>query len=372
MRGQTIGVTGADGFVGGHLTRRLRSLDGVEVFECPPELFSDPGGLVDWLARCDAVVHLAAMNRGDEEEIYATNCDLIDRLLEAAATLDGPPRIVFASSTQRQRDNAYGRSKAYGEQRIAQWAAGGGRHGVSLVIPNVYGPGCKPFYNSVVATFCHQVALGQTPTVVQDNPVEFVWVNELVEQITEVALDPEPGHSPLRVEGTAVLTVSALLAKIQSFRASDASDVVPDLADPLDASLYATYRYYLPAEAHTIRPTVHSDDRGKLFEVIRLAGGGQVFYSTTKPGVVRGNHYHTRKIEWFCVLRGEAAIRLRRVGDDHVHEFRVSGDSPEFVSIPVLHTHQIENVGDDELLTVFWCNEIFAAEDPDTYFEKVA
>jgi UDP-2-acetamido-2,6-beta-L-arabino-hexul-4-ose reductase len=117
---------------------------------------------------------------------------------------------------------------------------------------------------------------------------------------------------------------------------------------------------------------VHADDRGRLCEVLKLANGGQVFFSTTKPGVTRGNHFHTRKIEWFCVLQGEAAIRLRRVGSREVHEFRVSGDAPRFVSIPVWHAHEIENVGSQELLTVFWSNEIFDAGDADTYFEKVA
>jgi UDP-2-acetamido-2,6-beta-L-arabino-hexul-4-ose reductase len=117
---------------------------------------------------------------------------------------------------------------------------------------------------------------------------------------------------------------------------------------------------------------VHRDDRGQLFEILRLAGGGQVFCSTTKPGVVRGNHFHTRKIEWFCVLRGEAVIRLRRVGEDDVREFHVSGDSPQFISIPALHTHQIENVGNEDLLTMFWCNEIFEAADADTFYEQVA
>ena len=373
MSKRVVGVTGSGGFVGGHLVRWLHSNDGVEIRECPRDAWADDAQLAKWVAGCDAVVHLAGMNRGEDAEIDRVNRGLIDLLLDAAAAANEPPRIVFASSTQRERDNPYGQSKAYGEQRVAEWAAASpAREAVSLVIPNVYGPGCKPFYNSVVATFCHQIAVGQTPAVVQDSRVEFVWVNELVEQIGEAVLGPESTEESVRVRGTAELSVTELLAKLEGFRDSDASDVVPDLTDALDASLYATYRYYLPPEAHTIRPTVHADDRGKLFEVIRLAGGGQVFYSSTKPGVVRGNHYHTRKIEWFCVLRGEAAIRMRRVDDDSVHEFRVSGEKPEFVSIPVLHTHQIENVGDDELLTMFWCNEIFEADDPDTFYEQVA
>ena len=148
--------------------------------------------------------------------------------------------------------------------------------------------------------------------------------------------------------------------------------MVPDISDRFTANLYATYLSYLDLEEHCHRPEVHADHRGELFEIIRMAGGGQVFFSTTKPGVIRGNHFHTRKIEWFCVLKGEAVIRLRKVGESNIHEFRVSGASPQFLSIPVLHTHQIENVGKEDLLTMFWCNEIFVPEDSDTYYENVA
>jgi UDP-2-acetamido-2,6-beta-L-arabino-hexul-4-ose reductase len=237
----------------------------------------------------------------------------------------------------------------------------------------VFGPGCKPFYNSVVATFCHQLARGDEPRLLNDSEVEFIWVNDLVNRIIEQLSIPDEGAREVRLAGSARMLVSELLAKLRGFRDSHAQhDTVPDISDPLDASLYATYLSHLELEQHIHRPQVHRDNRGHLFEIIRMAGGGQVFFSTTKPGVIRGNHFHTRKIEWFCVLQGEAAIRLRKVGDTEVHEFRVSGDAPQFVSIPVLYTHQIENVGTEELLTMFWCNEIFVPEDADTYFEKVA
>jgi UDP-2-acetamido-2,6-beta-L-arabino-hexul-4-ose reductase len=148
--------------------------------------------------------------------------------------------------------------------------------------------------------------------------------------------------------------------------------LVPDISDPFDAALYGTYLSHLPLGDHAHRPVLREDERGTLCEVIRLAGAGQVFFSTTKPGVIRGNHFHTRKVEWFCVLRGEAVIRLRQVNDKSVTEFRVSGREPQFISIPVWTTHQIENVGEEELLTMFWCNEIFVPEDADTYQELVA
>jgi UDP-2-acetamido-2,6-beta-L-arabino-hexul-4-ose reductase len=167
--------------------------------------------------------------------------------------------------------------------------------------------------------------------------------------------------------------VSQLLSKLQAIRrAYFEEDAVPDLSDPLDARLYATFLSHVELDDHRHRPRVHADARGQLCEVLRMTGGGQIFYSTTKPGIVRGNHFHSRKVEWFCVLRGEAVIRIRPVGRDNVREFRVSGRSPEFISIPPMHTHQIENIGDDELLTMFWCNEVYQPADPDTFYEQVA
>lgn len=371
---RVVGVTGPRGFVAGHLIRTLKVQPGVRVLPCPRETLEDSDELAKFLAQCDTVVHLAGMNRGDDSEIFATNVRLIDRLLQAAEEVNHPLQIVFASSTQRDRDNSYGRSKKYGEMQIASWASRGvNRQAINLIIPNVFGPGCKPFYNSVVATFCHQITHGDQPKIVNDSEIEFIWVNDLVKRIREQLFVEGVGFREVRLCGSTKLMVSELLGKLEHFRDSHSKhDTVPDITNPLDASLYATYLSHLELEQHVHRPQVHRDERGYLFEIIRMAGGGQVFFSTTKPGVIRGNHFHTRKIEWFCVLKGEAAIRLRKVDDTEVHEFRVSGDSPQFVSIPVLHTHQIENVGDEDLLTMFWCNEIFVPEDADTYFEKVA
>ena len=374
MSERTIGVTGPRGFVAAHLIRTLKSQVGVRVLSCPREAFAEESELVKFVDQCDAIVHLAGMNRGEDAEIYATNVALADKLIAAAEQIAKPLHIVFASSTQRDRDNPYGRSKKHAEEQFTAWALRGHHRQVSnLVIPNVFGPGCRPFYNSVVATFCHQIARGIEPQIVADNEVEFIWVNELVKRICVQLQVAGQSSAEVRLVGTAKLRVSELLGKLRGFRESHAThDMVPDITDPLDAALYATYLSHLELEQHLHQPQVHRDERGYLFEVIRLASGGQVFFSTTKPGVIRGNHFHTRKIEWFCVLKGAAVIRLRKVDDSEVHEFHVSGDSPQFISIPVLYTHQIENVGDGDLLTMFWCNEIFVPEDADTYFEKVA
>ena len=373
MSGRRIGVTGPHGFIAGHLIERLGREPNVEVVTADRATFADPRLLREFVTGCDAIVHLAGVNRGVDEEVQRANHELADQLAEAIEATGAKPHLLYSSSTQRSRGNVYGDAKQYGESRFTELAVSHDVPVTVLVIPNVYGPGCKPFYNSVVATFCHQLAHGETPQVLTDRRVEFVGVRELIEFIWRHVSDRPYNPRIMWVPAGAQLGVSELLAKLVRFRDDFLQrHVVPDLAHPLDASLYATFLSYVDLDRHRHRPQVHADDGGSLYEIIKLANGGQVFFSTTKPGVTRGDHYHTRKVEWFCVLKGEAVIRLRRVGQREMREFHVSGESPEFISIPVFHTHHIENIGDGELLTMFWCNEIFSADDPDTFFEKVA
>jgi UDP-2-acetamido-2,6-beta-L-arabino-hexul-4-ose reductase len=369
----TIGITGARGFIGSHLVRQLALDPTSRVATCLREFFADSEKLREFVGECATIVHLAAMDRGDDSRIYDTNVALVDRLIDAMSTCDRLPHVIFASSTQRDRSTEYGRSKKAGETHLREWANRTGAPLTILVIPDVFGPGCRPYYNSPVATFCHQLAHDQEPVVIDDQQLALVWINDLVEAIGQIILDRRPGIREARVAGSAELTVTELLAKLQAMRDGYfEQNTVPNLADRFDANLYTTFMSHIDLDDHCHRPELHTDARGQLFEIMRLAGGGQISFSTTKPGVIRGDHFHSRKIEWFCVVRGEAVIRIRRVGDGRVREFRVSGEKPEFISIPALHTHQIENVGSEELLTMSWCNEIFQSGDPDTFHEKVA
>jgi UDP-2-acetamido-2,6-beta-L-arabino-hexul-4-ose reductase len=353
--------------------RRLSAENDLRIVACPRSEFHDAFSLAAFSRECDTIIHLAGANRGDEREVFDVNCQLTDRLVESLSNTKKPPHVIFASSTQRDRSSSYGRSKKYGEEQLRKWAARTGGRVTVLVIPDVYGAGCRPFYNSVVATFCHQLTHGQQPVVIDDQQMELLWVNDLAEAMLESVRRPPDNVEVARIAGSARVSVSQLLSKLQAFRQSYFEDhIVPNLTDPFDGSLYTTFLSYVELKDHCHKPRLHSDARGQLFEILRLAGGGQIFFATTKPGVIRGNHFHSRKIEWFCVVRGEAIIRLRRVGDGSVREFQVSGDSPQFISIPPLYTHQIENVGSEDLLTMFWCNEIYQASDPDTFFEQVA
>lgn len=373
MRPTTIGITGAGGFIGSHLTAKVKHDAACSVTSAGHKTFGDVHALCEFACHSDAIVHLAGLNRGAEHEIEAVNVALANQLVAALDKTDRCSHVLFASSTQESADNAYGRSKHAAGETLAAWAKRSGNTVTTLVIPNVYGAGCRPFYNSVVATFCHQLARGERPEIHVDKEIEFIHVDELVDEIVRHLKQPPSKSQRVRVDGTARMTVTELLAILTSFRdAYFRDDVVPELKTSTLRNLYATFLSHIPPDNLQHRPPLHTDERGSLVEVIKLAQGGQVFFSTTKPGVIRGNHYHTRKIEWFCVLRGDATIRLRRVGESEVREFRVSGAEPQFISIPTFYTHSIENIGDTELLTVFWCNEIFDEQDPDTYFEKVA
>lgn len=373
MNDTTIGITGSAGFIGKHLSLRVAQIEGVKVLACPRAAFDSPALLQDFVSQCDTIIHVAGMNRGEEAEIHSVNVGLARKLAEALTKTASKTHVVYTSSTQEEADNVYGRAKREAGEILARWAESTGNALSILVIPNVYGAGCRPFYNSVVATFCHQLGRGETPTIQVDKELELICVRDLVEAIVEVVKTPPAGVERKRIPGPERTTVSSLLQTLKSFRdAYFETNVVPELSDRTTQNLYTTFLSYLPSEDLRHRPQLHTDNRGSLVEVIKLAHGGQVFFSTTKPGIVRGNHYHTRKVEWFCVLKGEAIIRLRRMGTEDVQEFPVAGSQPEFISIPVMHTHHIENVGNEELLTMFWCNEIFDARDADTYFEKVA
>ncbi|QDV79825.1 NAD-dependent epimerase/dehydratase family protein [Botrimarina mediterranea] len=368
-----IGITGPNGFVAGWVLRRLRRETACEVVTLDRKAWDSPTLLRTWVGHCDVVIHLAGVNRGEPNAVESANAALAERLVQACRETANTPHIIYASTTKRTEDSPYGRGKVRAEQTFAAWSEESGASVTTLVVPNVYGAGCKPFYNSVVATFCHQLARGDQPTIVEDRTIDFIWVGDLAERIARIATGSKP-HAAITVQvhGSAALRISELLKILDGFRRDYFEhDIVPDLTTQLRSTLYTTFLSHIDLASHVHRPPLHSDARGDLCEVVKTANGGQVFFSTTNPGVTRGNHYHTRKAEWFCVVRGEATIRLRQIGTDKVTEFHVTGDRPEYISIPVLHSHSIENTGDGELLTLFWCNERFDPADADTHFEEV-
>lgn len=370
-----IGITGQAGFVGTHLFNLAQTRP--DTFTCIPfedAFFDDEMALRTFVRQCDAIVHLAAMNRHpDPEVIYSTNVTLVDKLIAALEAEAVTPHILFSSSTQEANDNCYGASKREGRARLAAWAK---RHQAAFtgcVIPNVFGPYGKPYYNSVVATFCHQLTHNEQPVIQKDGEVRLVYVGDLCADLLQI-IEQKEANDERPIAYRATYKVSELLAQFTRFKATYLDKgVIPDLKDRFEIQLFNTFCAYIDHANHfPFALTAHTDERGSFVETLRLEGlGGQVSFSTTKPGITRGNHYHTRKIERFAVIKGKAQIQLRRVGTEDVVTFTLDGAHPAFVDMPIWMTHNITNVGDEELYTLFWINEFYDPKDPDTFFEKV-
>ncbi len=369
-----IGITGQKGFIGYHLYNTLSLLS--SEFTCVPfekDFFDNAPALEKFVSGCDVIVHLAAMNRhNDPQLIYDTNIALVKKLVAAMETANATPHVLFSSSSQEERDNPYGKSKREGRKLFEQWAA---RHGASftgLIIPNVFGPFGHPYYNSVVATFCHQLTHNETPKIEVDGEVKLIYVAELVHAFIG-AIRNNKGITGTAVAHTATVRVSALLQKLMEYRQNYfEKGVVPNLDNVFEKNLFITFLCYINHKTffpfHLVKNT---DARGTFVETVKLGSGGQVSFSTTVPGITRGNHFHTRKAERFAVIKGKALIELRRIGTDEVMSFELDGDFPSFVDMPVWHTHNIKNIGQEELYTVFWINEFYDPNDPDTFFVTV-
>ncbi len=363
-----LGITGGYGFLGWHIRACVHSDKEIEALPAGREVFANPEALAAFVGGKDAIVHLAGMNRGDESEVEGTNITLTRNLIEACERAHVQPHIVFANSTHSDRDTAYGRSKRQSVKLLAEWAARTGAGFTNLVIPGVFGEGGRPFYNSVASTFCHQLANGETPKVIEDREIELVHAQTVAVRIVSIVRDNETGI--VRIPGH-VTVVSDLLDRLKGLASEYSAHVLPSVSDKFGLELFNSYRSYLFPKHYPVMLERRADARGSLFEVVRTAHGGQCFFSTTKPGITRGNHYHAAKIERFLVAQGEAIIRLRRLLSTDVHEYRVSGDKPVYIDMPTFYTHNISNVGPGELLTLFWAHEIFDPNRPDTYPEPV-
>lgn len=369
-----VGITGQFGFIGAHLNNRIDLLK--EEFEIIPfdkEYFNEMSLLEDWAVKCDVIVHLAGMNRNSEQsQIYETNISLIDKLLKAVDGFENPPHILLSSSTQEENDNLYGQSKKECRIILQNWAAAKNSCITGLIIPNVFGPFGKPFYNSVVSTFCYQLCNKMEPTINIDAKLKLIYVNELVDEIIYCVRNAI--NDPIRnVKHTSEYFVTEILNRLILYREQYIENgAFPELKNKFDIDLFNTFRSYINQVDYFPRKLKKNvDSRGEFVEMIKLHQGGQVSFSTTKPGITRGNHFHTRKIERFLVIKGKALIELRKFNSDEKMQFFLDGNEPSYVDMPVWVTHNIQNIGKDDLYTVFWINEFFDARDPDTYMEVV-
>lgn len=367
-------VTGADGLLGWHAAARLHAANCAARFKGQPEPYqlvmlgrsemSDHAQLVEAMRDCDGLLHFAGVNRCPDDEMEDANPAIARTIVAGIVAAGSRPHIVYANSTHARNDTPYGRSKRKAGEVLAQQGAGF----TDLILPHIFGEGARPFYNNVTATLCKQLIAGETPTVNPDGKVNLLHAGQAAQIAIDAVLSGQTGVVEPQARPTAV---PELLDKLTAFHAGYQSNIFPVLTDPFDLALFNSYRSALYPEGFPRPLKLNTDPRGALFEAAKGGGGGQTFLSWTKPGITRGDHFHLDKLERFLVVSGEAIIRIRKVLGGPVWEYRVNGEQPAAVDMPTLHTHSIENVGSQPLLTLFWTHEIFDPAAPDTFADPV-
>lgn len=369
-----IGITGQDGFIGTHLFNNLGLFD--DDFERVPfkkDFFQNLEKLSLFISKCDVIIHLAAMNRHPEPKvIYETNIELVKKIIFGLNQAKSKAHIIFASSTQEEGESLYGISKKEGRRAFAEWAKEAGGKFSGLIIPNVFGPFGLPYHNSFISTFCHQLCNDELPSIKQDSLVKLIYIDDLIKVFIKEIQNGQ-GRGIVHIDASDEFKVSYVLKKLKNYQSEYLiNGVIPNLATSFELNLFNTFRSYINIKNRfPVKFDRRSDFRGSFVELIRENQGGQVSFSTTLPGITRGNHFHTRKIERFAVIKGKALIQLRKIGSEEIHDLHLNENEPAYVDMPVWYTHNITNVGAEELYTVFWINEFYDPDNPDTFFEPV-
>lgn len=369
-----IGITGQNGFIGSHLYNTLGLFSNLYERVVFSRTFFDNDDLMDkFVSSCDAIVHIAGVNRdADEKKIFEANVWMAEKLASSIARIRSTKHVIFTSSTQEENDNIYGLSKKAAREILAKTITRTGGKFTGMIIPNVFGPFSTPFYNSVIATFCYQLTHGEVPKVEIDRELNLIYVSELINEICNIIANDIEADNYL-IQHTASCRVSDILKLLFSYKELyHENNIMPNLNNSFELNLFNTFRSFEDiGSKFPVKFVQYEDSRGVFSEIIRLNQGGQVSFSTTLPGFTRGNHFHSRKIERFAVIKGKAQIKLRKFGTSEVLNFYLSEDAPAFVDMPVWYTHNITNIGDTPLYTVFWINEFYNPDDPDTYNEDV-
>lgn len=367
----TIGITGSKGFIGTHLCNYLSLKDNITIVTIDKDDFENEIALQNFVVQCHAIVHLSGVNRHQSPQyVYEKNIELVQKLIQACEKTNSTPHVLFASSTQEEKENEFGNAKKIGRELLVNWASKNNALATGMIIPNVFGPFAKPFYNSVVATFCHQLINNELPTIQVDGELKLIYVNELVEDIYNLIQDKLVGK--VIIQHRYVKKVSEILDVLATFKNEYLiNGVFPDLSSSFNLALFNSFRCYIPHNYYPRSFKLNTDNRGLFVEITRASSSGQFSYSTTKPNITRGNHFHTRKAERFAVIKGKAKISLRRMDSAEVIEYEIEGSNPAYVDMPIWYTHNISNIGNEELITLFWINEPYNEKDPDTYFVNV-
>jgi UDP-2-acetamido-2,6-beta-L-arabino-hexul-4-ose reductase len=376
-------ITGAKGFIGKNLVAELNNIkegkakgynltSDLNLFAY--DIDTDPALLNDYCKEADFVFHLAGVNRPKEQsEFMEGNFGFTSVLLDTLKKQGNNCPVMLSSSIQAELDNPYGASKKAGEDLLFEYGRETGAEVLIYRFPNVFGKWCRPNYNSAVATFCHNIA-HDLPIQVNDRNVQMtlVYIDDVVKELIS-ALEGKPNRVGkfCKVPVEHRIALGEIVDLIYSFKESRKDLQVPDLSDAFTKKLYSTYLSYLPEDQFSYLLKMNMDERGSFTEFLKSPDRGQVSINISKPGITKGQHWHHTKNEKFLVVSGKGVIRFRKIDEEKVYEYFVSGEKLEVVDIPVGYTHNIENLGETDMVTVMWVNEIFNSERPDTYFMPV-
>ncbi len=376
-------VTGANGFVGKNLIAQLKNIregkdstydikSDIEIFEF--DIDSDFSLLEGYCSKADFVFNLAGVNRPqDEKEFMEGNFGFASVLLDTLKKYENSCPIMISSSTQAALDNPYGQSKKAGENLMFEYSKETGAKVLVYRFPNVFGKWCKPNYNSAVATFCHNIAHDLEIQVNdRDYKMNLVYIDDVVTELINSLDGKETKDGQYcMVPVVYEITLGEIVDLLYSFKESREDLSIASMDDSFTKKLYSTYLSYLPVEGFSYPLKMNVDNRGSFTEIIRTSDRGQVSVNISKPGITKGNHWHHTKNEKFLVVSGQGVIRFRKIGEDKIYEYFVSGEKLEVVDIPVGYTHNIENLGDTDMVTIMWVNEPFNPNKPDTFFLEV-
>ena len=361
-------ITGANGFIGKNLQLFLREEPNITIDTYTRS--DSPDSLEAKIKKADFIFHLAGVNRPKSaSEFYSGNLDLTKSIVDILLKNHLHIPLIYSSSIQAELDNDYGKSKRQAEDYILD----NYQPGIIFRLHNVFGKGCRPNYNSVVATFCHNIVSNIPITI--DNPkteLNLIYIDDICETFLKILHGAKlPDTKYHYISPIYTISLGDLAKQLRSFKTDLSSISVPPTGDEFTKKLFSTFISYNSLAQLTFTPNSHDDDRGAFTELIHTLESGQVSFSLSHPGISRGNHYHHTKVEKFIVLSGEAILRFRKIGDSSIQEIKVSGSNPQIITIPVGYTHNITNIGNSDMILLIWCNEIYDKNHPDTYYEEV-
>lgn len=365
-------ITGANGFVGKNLVAELKNKGYTDLLSF--DIATDKALLGEFAKECEFVFHLAGVNRPKkDEEFMQGNFGFTSELLALLKKHGNKAPILITSSIQAEKDNEYGKSKKAGEDLVFDYGRDNGVQTMVYRLPNLFGKWSQPNYNSVVSTFCYNIARDIDIQINDpDTTLTLCYIDDVLDEfIRALKGNPMRNGAFCDVEIKHTIKLGALADTIKRFRESREDLYLPNMGNELERKLYSTYLSYLKENDFAYDLTMHADERGSFTEMLRTKERGQVSVNVSKPGITKGDHWHHSKNEKFLVVRGEGLIRFRKIGTDNVIEYSVSSSKLQVVDIPTGYTHSIVNLGNEDMVTIMWANECFDPESPDTYYLEV-